>query len=123
MALKLEAQLTQDAEKRQKLERSQKVYEKKYDEYIEKFGVKDSVHIPRESGDEISLLTELVYTNQVIDLFPKKTKLDSPAIFDRPVPITKRGLVKNTYSKKKRYSKIESAHESSSLDSDSQSRS
>ena len=82
------------------MEKCQKAYEKKYDEYIEKYGVRDSVHIPRDAGDEISLLTELVYTNQVIDLFPRKNKLDSPAIFDRPVPITKRGLVKNTYSKK-----------------------
>ena len=43
-------------------------------EYVQEFGASNCCYIPREAGDEISLLTELVYTSQVMDLFPKKTR-------------------------------------------------
>ena len=47
--------------------------ESRYEKYVRKFGVLNNSYIPREAGEEISLLTELVYMNQVTDLFPQMT--------------------------------------------------
>ena len=63
MALQLQAELVEDPQQKVALQNKSSHLERKYEDYIEKFGVKESVHIPRESGNEMSLLTQLVYTN------------------------------------------------------------
>ena len=44
----------------------------KYEKYCKKYGVEKSCHIPREHGEDISLMSEIVYKNVELSapLFP-----------------------------------------------------
>ena len=114
--------MTEDEEQKQGFIDKSANLEGKYQAYLEKFGPKHCVHIPREAGDVISLLTEIVYTSQITNLFPRKNEVETPANLNKPtsLSIAKRGFAANTFTANTRNSKIRGASsKSSDLDSSS----
>ena len=56
----------------------------KYIEYCKKFGLGKSLHVARDLGPDVSLMTEIVYKNLLPDqsVFPDHEDLDSDFSYD-----------------------------------------
>ena len=67
MSLLYEAKLESDIERKSKILKLANNLNGKYENYIESNGYESCCHIPREQGEVVSLLTELVYSNQIKD--------------------------------------------------------
>ena len=59
------------AEQKKKTQKEVDNLRAEYMKYWKEVGLDNSCYIPREHGDEISLLTELVLDAKVEDIFPK----------------------------------------------------
>ena len=58
------------ARKKSKIE----LLKKRYVDYCSTVGLKSCCHIEREQGEDISIMTEIVFTHKVEELFPPVTQ-------------------------------------------------
>ena len=65
----------QDRLEKKKAQDEAASYESKYQDYCANIGIENSCHIPRTLGEEMSLLTEIVFRPQVKTLFPETKDL------------------------------------------------
>ena len=67
----LELLKIEDIVRLNKAQKTKLRYEKQFQRYCKKPGVEMSCHIPREHGPDVSLMTEIVYSQVTSSLFPK----------------------------------------------------
>ena len=77
MALLHESNLIKnDDDMKARILRKVDVLDQKYEQYVGRFGTDTCCHVPREQGEVVSLLTEIVYSNVITNMFPRHHELD-----------------------------------------------